>query len=515
MDVINKFLETYNYKFKAGVFNPNDKDDLLLLERILGSLNLEEGNLKRNGLFDPYGNRNQYPDKGNYATRGHRFIDKVDKGLPFELTNGRTIIIDKQKSIDDGKFNFDLSKPNDVFKGNLYDTDGKRYSLGSLEKTIDLGGEENTTAITESAQAIAVALRFLNDTPLTDNDITLEEFKKVLNDKNIFQQKQTAPDIERVIDYLKTGSDKGWRQSIVNIGNSIADSPLINKELNYKAHWQDEFVDSIYDLFTKIKEKDKNNPLLSLMQDDKWNPADMWLSTEKGRIAIEKGVKEIDNIEQLNDLIDDLFCKGEVIGISLKKTTKLPTIKPFNTDQCSVPKTIKYNKYYMPPKANSKGAHVQVQVGDKKMVLNLRNFGGIGFSGELGGGEAAAGKVGIGPMNAILDAHDLSTYKLPVSPSETLANLSGDYDEKNKVQEKFKFLYDVYVKPQTGESFIEKFDSMIGNEGGKAKVALFYALHVIDALENNTNDPTLMSDIVRYAMSATPGISSAFAKASQ
>ena len=42
MDVINKFLETYNYKFKAGVFNPNDNDDLLLLERILESLNLKE-----------------------------------------------------------------------------------------------------------------------------------------------------------------------------------------------------------------------------------------------------------------------------------------------------------------------------------------------------------------------------------------------------------------------------------------------------------------------------------------
>ena len=28
MDVINKFLDTYNYKFKAGVFNPNDKDEI-------------------------------------------------------------------------------------------------------------------------------------------------------------------------------------------------------------------------------------------------------------------------------------------------------------------------------------------------------------------------------------------------------------------------------------------------------------------------------------------------------
>ena len=35
MNVIDKFLDTYNYKFKAGVFNPNDKDDLLLLEKII------------------------------------------------------------------------------------------------------------------------------------------------------------------------------------------------------------------------------------------------------------------------------------------------------------------------------------------------------------------------------------------------------------------------------------------------------------------------------------------------
>jgi hypothetical protein len=44
MDVITKFLDTYNYKFKAGVFNPNNNDDILLLEQILTQLKvLEEG----------------------------------------------------------------------------------------------------------------------------------------------------------------------------------------------------------------------------------------------------------------------------------------------------------------------------------------------------------------------------------------------------------------------------------------------------------------------------------------
>ena len=42
MNVIDKFLDTYNYKFKAGVFNPNDKDDLLLLEKIIHEIEVEE-----------------------------------------------------------------------------------------------------------------------------------------------------------------------------------------------------------------------------------------------------------------------------------------------------------------------------------------------------------------------------------------------------------------------------------------------------------------------------------------
>ena len=42
MNVIDKFLDTYNYNFKAGVFNPNDKDDLLLLEKIIHEIEVEE-----------------------------------------------------------------------------------------------------------------------------------------------------------------------------------------------------------------------------------------------------------------------------------------------------------------------------------------------------------------------------------------------------------------------------------------------------------------------------------------
>ena len=75
MNVINKFLDTYNYKFKAGVFNPKDKDDLLLLENILDKL-LKESSLSKKGLTSGYGNRNKFKDKDKYPTRGDRFKKK-------------------------------------------------------------------------------------------------------------------------------------------------------------------------------------------------------------------------------------------------------------------------------------------------------------------------------------------------------------------------------------------------------------------------------------------------------
>ena len=79
MDVIDKFLNTYNYKFKRGYLDINDKEDLSLLEKILSKYNnllLENQELvdliNANDTFAEYGTATK---EGTGKTFTIRFSD--------------------------------------------------------------------------------------------------------------------------------------------------------------------------------------------------------------------------------------------------------------------------------------------------------------------------------------------------------------------------------------------------------------------------------------------------------
>ena len=475
MSVFDKFFERYSYKFPKGYPDFTNKQDVLILENIFNEIGLFEAGLVSGKMV-------KNPD------RAKAFKTRYDNNQPFLLVKGSEVIFDTKKS------DFDF----ETFKGKLIGKDNKEYKLSDLEKTPEFGGEINTTAITEAAQAMAVALRFLKGSDLTEEDITLENFKKVLSSEDVKVSKK-APDVNTIIQYLNNPKkvSRDWKKSIVNIGNSIASSSQINSSKKYQAHWQDDFVDDIYKAYLKVK--GTGNSILSSMQSDKWNPGDIWLSTATGKEFFEEQSQVIEDIDYLNGVMDELFCRGDVIGISLKKTTKEPKVKEFNTKMCSIPKKITYKGFKSSPSAQ--GAQIMLQMGDEEGILNLRNFDKTrGFSGEIKGKEAAGGKVGIKAMNAILDDKGLSDYKLPSSPSDVEEKID---DKDQDIINKFGGLYAKYL----GDDFKEMFNT----KDLKWKTSKFYALHVIDAIESN---PNIIPDVIRYAVSGTP-FSSAFIKVSQ
>ena len=486
MSVFDKFFERYSYKFPKGYPDFTNKQDVLILENILDEIGLFEVTLSR-------ANFKKKPSRGPFKNNKNRIdilIDKINKGEPL-VFNGKEIVIDKKviKDLEDWR-----DSDYKLLSINL--APGKTTS--DLDKTEEFGGEINTTAITEAAQAMAVALRFLKGSDLTEEDITLENFKKVLSSEDVKVSKK-APDVNTIIQYLNNPKkvSRDWKKSIVNIGNSIASSSQINSSKKYQAHWQDDFVDDIYKAYLKVK--GTGNSILSSMQSDKWNPGDIWLSTATGKEFFEEQSQVIEDIDYLNGVMDELFCRGDVIGISLKKTTKEPKVKEFNTKMCSIPKKITYKGFKSSPSAQ--GAQIMLQMGDEEGILNLRNFDKTrGFSGEIKGKEAAGGKVGIKAMNAILDDKGLSDYKLPSSPSDVEEKID---DKDQDIINKFGGLYAKYL----GDDFKEMFNT----KDLKWKTSKFYALHVIDAIESN---PNIIPDVIRYAASGTP-FSSAFIKVSQ
>tara|TARA_R110002020_G_scaffold41891_6_gene123118 strand:- start:2125 stop:3477 length:1353 start_codon:yes stop_codon:yes gene_type:complete len=425
-------------------------------------------------------------------TRIDILIDKIEKGEPLIFLKGKdSVSITIDKNILDSLKEWDL-------EGSFELTPG--YETKDLEKTSEFGGLDDVTSKAEAIQAIAVALA-LEKENLTPEDINIEDINNL---KNIsIGGKNTK---ESLIDWVK--SNPNWMKSTINTANSLVkNKSYFSQPLSdYTSHWQDDFVIKIYNILKDIKTSSAGS-IVSTMQSDKWNPSDMWVSTEKGRKTI-NSLSGIDDITVYNQTINDLFCRGDLIGISLKKSTKKePEIKEFNTANCSIPQTIKLKDFKASP--NIAGEKITIDFGGEEKTLNLRNFKTTtAFSGEMGGGEAAGGKVGIAAINAILDTLGMGSYKLPPSSSDTLKVFKTKDPNNPKLVEyknKFKDLYTTHVG--------NNFDEVFNNASDAWKTGKFYALHFIDAMANaGDNQDDFISQVVRYGISGVKGISSAFIK---
>ena len=142
MDVLDKFLNLYSYKFDKGYPDMNNEQDILLLESILKKLDvnikLNEVALSPNELNKPYPPRHEFA--GQYEDRGERFLEKIEKKQEFELNNDTKVTIDIERSSEAIK-NLKDKNYNALGRGAkiLIDTDGNAYSLSSFKKTPEFG----------------------------------------------------------------------------------------------------------------------------------------------------------------------------------------------------------------------------------------------------------------------------------------------------------------------------------------------------------------------------------------
>ena len=216
----------------------------------------------------------------------------------------------------------------------------------------------------ESLQTLAMSMRQEKGSDLTD--LELAKAMKDLN--NIPSNIKNSC----VIDYNKMKSDfnswvtegaQDWIDSSVWIAN--ASFPKYCSSGGYKFYRQD-FVPGFKGTFVKIRNKIRENAKSSVLKkmyavvgmgEDKWNPADiiaikagganktMGLLENFDATKVSKESKEtrkqskdlskdsminvmqdLDEMYEYNKLIDDLFKKKELIGISLKKATS-PSVK--------------------------------------------------------------------------------------------------------------------------------------------------------------------------------------------
>jgi len=521
MDPIDKFLKLYSYKFPKGYPDMNDGQDILLMESILK----EDFNIIAEGTIGAGGWKNgKMPDKGPFAkekTRIQILADKIKKGEVIVVQNKDTI---ENIKVDPNKED-DIRKWDGVGEIDL----GNGYTTSNVVKTSEFGGTENTTAKSEAAQAVALAIRLNNGGKnITEKDFTLENIKDAISSGRSsikIIDKLTTP--EALVDWFtrpdkeKSKTQAEWRNSTIATANELVDKVL--KGGDWYTFWQDEFVQKIYEIFSKVKKLDNQGDIVSGLQDDKWNPADIFVATPEGYSILRSKLDDSNiSLSELNDTINYLFCNEWVYGISLKKSPKsAPEIKQFNNNMCKDLKGLKsgnlgdieFKGYNI-----GGGGTITIEVApkddkDKTIKIDLRNFQtNGGFSGEITGTNAAGGKIGLGPIEKYLNKPEFQMKglekKIDLPNNKKANNLTikdpTDPDFKTTLNH-FRELYEKYVDK-------EGFDNFIKNKPVKNWTSKYMGLNVIDAIDNSPDKTKLIYSLLQYAGSQIPDVSSSFIK---
>lgn len=486
MDIFDKFLKKYSYKFDKGYPDMNNSQDVLLLESILKSLNIPLNEIK----LSPTELSKSYPPRhelsGEYENRGERFLEKINNGDEFEMNDGSTVVIDKEQSQE----GINLLKQGD-YKSlggrNKYftDTNGKEYSLSEFKKTPEFGsgagsgGGSVNTSIQESSQSVVNAISYnIKQSLISEEDLTKDNIEQALNFCDV------SNSLEEITEFILT--QKTWVNTFIETSNLLFKN---YPNSNFEQHRGSSFVDKIYNSF-KIGKKEAGKSL----NNDKWNPADIWM--------VDKSILNMDfptNLSELNGTLANLFADNLLIGVSLKKIGKSAKISIYNINE-EEKEGYEYVGYETRPTNNS----VIIEYSDGKITFRTFNFA-TNFAGEIKGKTAAHGKIGQGPINDVLSQNNLPTLLPPKTIQENINN-------KNK--EFYQDYYNIYNK------ILENINSEDFNEYMREKdmnylVSKYLSLKLTSIIQEQDKkvQDEVISDIIRYASSSTKS-SSVFVKIS-
>ena len=337
MDVLDKFFTKYSYKFPKGYPDLKDKQDILLMESILGELGVKMKLKESLGYGDL---QKKYYPKGatsdlakKYNTRGERFIEKIKKGEPLVLTDNSTVIIDLEASQDSFDFN--------TFMGELIDIDGKKYKINKTKsdfsKTPEFGGQEDSggteekpSGDTDTKESLVIV--FFNilkeEGELTDFQ---GEQKIGAENKNWISNFKTIDSSNNLWDNIDPGV-KSKIESQFKIGRS-----LTSPNQDWKSFFNNPYsiakeLETVYpnarmersEYFDDIR---KVAQVITGLPPDKWNPGDIYLVHKEGNFdkAI-KDASEYASIQYINDLFTNDWGKTNkpLTSISLKEEKYQP-----------------------------------------------------------------------------------------------------------------------------------------------------------------------------------------------
>ena len=269
------------------------------------------------------------------------------------------------------------------------------------------------------------------------------------------------------------------------------------------------FMDNLYKAKKAahdIDKKSKSPQAPGSFSNDKWNPGDIWASTES---PTSKPLSEsTSSWGELNAEVYNRAKKGTLLGISLKKIgpTAAAKLTEYGApDTRSKRKSYKYNGYTYGKTGNffqSQDIYLHTSEGD----VQCRTFGGeTSWQGEVKGGSAAGGKIGGGNVDFYCNqVFSKGIYNGLGNEKALLQWIKSNQD--GKYQEMMYKLYKKHnAKSKPSEKLMkaEDFYATLAEKDYKFKNSKLICLLFLDVLQSGTprKQNEFITKMFRYAQS--------------
>jgi len=337
------------------------------------------------------------------------------------------------------------------------------------------GGGAKATTIQEIAQCVYGSIRYERGKELechpdkAEECITLPEIRDALKNVNQGSDNITAEDID--------GMTAEWKSSLILGANKIAKGVGGNNWKWLRGGGLDAKNGAIAEAFKRVKKASTTKDNVPA-NEDKWNPADIWM-VQDGMESKLKGLLDIEGtIDCLNNFLDLAFSEQRVntksekvvpnrslVGVSLKKLGPTANFKIMNEPDIAYIKkaeNIVFNKSATLSELTSFSAmDVYLCYGPGRFnSFQARNFGGTSsgqWQLELKGQYAAQGKIKGNVMRELLEKVDNA------NPFKTLPPDEVDFDDCkinsrniNTIVDDLYILMKKYVKTGKGFSKVKK-----------------------------------------------------------
>jgi len=207
-----------------------------------------------------------------------------------------------------------------------------------------------TTVLQESLHCVGLGIIQITRKNISENDLLNGDLFSESYDKYC----DVDIGLQSLFDFAN--SNPSWVKSVVNNSNTLKNSKFFKGK--YKFYRTNGVMKDVYDTFKELSHKQgiKLNP-------DKWNPGDIWAS----KIKI---IPEFNNLTEYNEFISKSLKKGDLIGISLKKSKGIPKLQ--YVEQTTNSKNVKFKGIKKPTSIFNTG--ISILTNDSNKSLNVRSF---------------------------------------------------------------------------------------------------------------------------------------------